>query len=103
MQNELFSLYEITDRGSSWMGPLIVAYVSNKYNNMRYAMIYVLFAFLLSFPIIYFFVDFKKGVQQSNLLHSYHVSMTNLNVKLNQQNNNRMQKKKKKVKVIMKL
>ena len=38
---EMFGLYEITDKGSSWIGPLVVAWVSD-YADMRWALIYIL-------------------------------------------------------------
>uniref|UniRef100_A0A7S0JMM2 Autophagy-related protein n=1 Tax=Cafeteria roenbergensis TaxID=33653 RepID=A0A7S0JMM2_CAFRO len=40
--SELFALYEITDKGSSWLGPLIVALVQQASGTLRLAFIYIL-------------------------------------------------------------
>ena len=40
-ETEFFSIYEITAKGSSFLGPLIVAIVSNT-STMRWAMFYIL-------------------------------------------------------------
>eukprot|EP00488_Nonionellina_sp_1-RS-2012_P003407 TRINITY_DN7234_c0_g1_i1.p1 TRINITY_DN7234_c0_g1~~TRINITY_DN7234_c0_g1_i1.p1 ORF type:complete len:108 (+),score=17.35 TRINITY_DN7234_c0_g1_i1:502-825(+) len=39
-ESQFFGLYEITDKGSSWIGPMMVAIVSN-ITSMRWSLIYV--------------------------------------------------------------
>jgi len=62
-ESEIFSLYEITDKGSSWLGPLIVG-VLNQAGNMRYALLYGVWAFGITIPIIWT-VDLRKGRLQA--------------------------------------
>ena len=38
-ESEFFGLYEVTDKGSSWIGPLIIAVISN-YWSLRWGIIY---------------------------------------------------------------
>lgn len=57
---EFFSLYEVTDKGSSWMGPLIVAAIYDKTGNFRDAFWFLLAATLLPIPIIWF-VNMNRG------------------------------------------
>ena len=42
---QFFGLYEITDKGSSWIGPLMFALVSNV-ATMRWALVYILFFYV---------------------------------------------------------
>jgi len=58
-ESEIFSLYEITDKGSSWLGPLLVG-ILNQAGNMRYALLYGIWAFGITIPIIWT-VDLKEG------------------------------------------
>ena len=63
-ENQMFALYEITDKGSSWIGPLMVAIVNN-FASMRWAVFYVVWLFILPMPILWFGVDMKKGMKQA--------------------------------------
>lgn len=74
-----FSLFEISDKGSSWMGPLVVGalnqgivymhcdhirlIVPTAFGSMRYGVLYILGMILLSLPIMYF-VDVEKVRQR---------------------------------------
>ena len=40
-ETEYFSLYQITDKGSSWIGPAVVAIISN-YASIRWGLVYVI-------------------------------------------------------------
>ncbi|KAJ3324860.1 Autophagy protein 22 [Blyttiomyces sp. JEL0837] len=57
---EFFSLYEITDKGSAWVGPLVVGAIGDGTHNKRYAFFFLLFMFLLSY-VLFYFVDVDKG------------------------------------------
>ncbi|KAI9019080.1 autophagy-related protein 22-like protein [Hyaloraphidium curvatum] len=57
---EFFSLYEITDKGSSWMGPLIVGAIYARTGYMRDSFIYLFVVSILPFPILYF-VSLVRG------------------------------------------
>ena len=62
--NNRFALYEITDKGSSWIGPAMVAVVSN-FASMRWAVFYVIILFILPMPILWWGVDLKKRMKQA--------------------------------------
>ena len=58
-----FSLYEVTDKGSSWIGPLLAGLIANL-GTMRYAMIVVLTNVLIG----WFFlrrVRHQEGIAQA--------------------------------------
>ncbi len=55
---------EITDKGSSWIGPMMVAFVSN-FASMRWALFYIATFFMVSFPLIYYKVDPYVGAIQA--------------------------------------
>lgn len=52
-ETEMFALYEITDKGSSWMGTLMIAIISNV-ASLRWGIFYVFFFFAVPIPILYF-------------------------------------------------
>merc|ERR1711881_528450 len=55
---QFFALFEITDKGSSWMGPTILAIVSNM-GYTKYAWFYITFINIIALPILYS-VDVEK-------------------------------------------
>ncbi|CAG8748578.1 21281_t:CDS:2 [Gigaspora margarita] len=59
-ENELFSLYEITDKGSSWLGPLVTGLISNATHDLRYTYWFLLVMMTVPIAIIYT-VDVQKG------------------------------------------
>ncbi|KAJ3305010.1 Autophagy protein 22 [Kappamyces sp. JEL0829] len=61
---QFFSLYAITDKGSSWIGPLVVAAITNATGNLRYSFFFLFFSFLV--PIgIFAALDPIQGRQDS--------------------------------------
>ncbi|KAI8905426.1 autophagy-related protein 22-like protein [Gorgonomyces haynaldii] len=64
MESEFFGLYEITDKGSSWMGPLIVGAIRNSTGSMRNGF-YFLFAFLILPGFLFYSMDMPKGRQEA--------------------------------------
>jgi len=58
---EFFSLFEITDRGSSWLTPLISAVLADATGNLRYTFFWVLLVTILPALAIHFFVDYEQG------------------------------------------
>ena len=60
---EFFGIYEISDKGSSWIGPMIVAILYDRFGSVRYAFVYLLGACLLSVFILKYYVDVEKGAQ----------------------------------------
>merc|ERR1719499_1068191 len=63
-ESEMFALFEITDKGSSWMGPLSLAVISN-IASIRWGMAYCSLFFLVPIPILWFAVDMKKAVHEA--------------------------------------
>merc|ERR1712232_276002 len=61
---EMFALYEITDRGSSWIGPLMVAVIAN-HLSIRWGMFYVFLFFIIPMPILIYGVSLKKGMKEA--------------------------------------
>jgi len=68
-ENELFSLYAITDKGSSWIGPAIMGVFSNLVG-IRWPLLYVLIFFVVSIPIIYG-IDMEEGLQQAGRVEAH--------------------------------
>ncbi|KAF9088206.1 Autophagy protein 22 [Mortierella sp. AD031] len=60
-ESEFFGLYAITDKGSSWLGPLAVAAITDATHEIRYAFIFLLVLLSLPIPIVYFGVDMHQG------------------------------------------
>lgn len=60
-ESEFFGLYAITDKGSSWLGPLTIAAITDATQEIRYAFIFLLVLLSLPIPIIYFGVDMHQG------------------------------------------
>jgi len=58
-----FSLYALSDKGSSWIGPLVSAALNQAFGSMRYAVIFIMFAILVACPILWF-VDVEKGQKE---------------------------------------
>jgi len=63
-QSEMFALYELSDKGSSWLGPLVVAVIAQSSGVLRYGFIYVLFMLLVPIAMLYF-VDVQGGREQA--------------------------------------
>eukprot|EP00163_Fabomonas_tropica_P034047 TRINITY_DN9284_c0_g5_i1.p1 TRINITY_DN9284_c0_g5~~TRINITY_DN9284_c0_g5_i1.p1 ORF type:complete len:612 (-),score=126.14 TRINITY_DN9284_c0_g5_i1:103-1938(-) len=59
-ESEYFSLFEITDKGSSWIGPLVVAAVRDETGSLRWGLFYLILFLVLPMFVLYF-VDVKKG------------------------------------------
>ncbi|KAF4673959.1 hypothetical protein FOL47_009876 [Perkinsus chesapeaki] len=61
-ETEFFSLSAITDRGSSWLGPLIVGLIKETTGSLRGAFVYFFIMFALPSLALAFFVDHDKGM-----------------------------------------
>ena len=67
---EFFSLYEITDKGSSWMGPLIVGIMHSQTGEIRYSFVYILGVMLIPILGLIFLVDHEAGMKAVGRLHN---------------------------------
>lgn len=61
---EWFALYEITDKGSSWIGPLIVGEIYAATNNFNIAFLPLLVMVLISYPLVWC-INHEKGMLAS--------------------------------------
>ncbi|GMH65050.1 hypothetical protein TrLO_g5195 [Triparma laevis f. longispina] len=62
-ESEFFGIYEISDKGSSWVGPLVVAILYNAFGSVRYGFVYLFFACIFAWYILTYHVDLEKGSQ----------------------------------------
>ena len=63
-ESQMFALYEITDKGSSWIGPLMVALITN-ISSIRWGMFYVTSFFVIAMPLLIWGVDLQTGMKQA--------------------------------------
>ncbi|CAG8505670.1 37096_t:CDS:2 [Racocetra persica] len=63
-ENELFSLYEITDKGSSWLGPFVVALIEDVTHDLRYSYFFLFVMMIVPIFIIYT-VDVQRGKEDA--------------------------------------
>eukprot|EP00484_Ammonia_sp_Unknown_P027423 CAMPEP_0197030608 /NCGR_PEP_ID=MMETSP1384-20130603/9811_1 /TAXON_ID=29189 /ORGANISM="Ammonia sp." /LENGTH=904 /DNA_ID=CAMNT_0042459993 /DNA_START=23 /DNA_END=2737 /DNA_ORIENTATION=+ len=63
-ESQMFALYEITDKGSSWMGPMFVGLITNV-ASIRWGMFYVALFFLVSVPLLVFGVNLVEGMKEA--------------------------------------
>ncbi|KAF4673961.1 hypothetical protein FOL47_009878 [Perkinsus chesapeaki] len=61
-ETEFFSLFAITDRGSSWLGPLIIGLIRHGTGSLRWGFIYLLMMIVLPSIALALFVDHDKGM-----------------------------------------
>ena len=59
-ESEFFALCAISDRGSSWIGPLIVGAITQATNDIRYGLGSISMLFLIAIPLLSF-IDVEKG------------------------------------------
>ena len=59
---QFFSLYEITDKGSAFIGPAVVAAIRTGTGELRYAFVYLLVVMILPIVLLHYGVDEKQGM-----------------------------------------
>ena len=59
-----FSLFEITDKGSSWLGPLIASLLIQATGSIRYSLIYLI-CVMIAPALLLFKVDVEEGAKQA--------------------------------------
>ncbi|CAI5477790.1 unnamed protein product [Closterium sp. Yama58-4] len=57
-----FSLYSVSDKGSSWLGPFIVAIIVQITGELRPSFLYVFLVILIPLVCLYFFVNHQQGI-----------------------------------------
>jgi UMF1 family MFS transporter len=61
---EFFSIYEISERGTSWMGPFLFGAVNQAVGNLRPAILSVIVFFIAGLAIL-FFVNVARAIRES--------------------------------------
>ena len=64
-ESQFFSLYEVSDKGSSWIGPLIVAIIIQGTGEIRLGLVYLAFAIGIPTILVHFLLDHKQGMVES--------------------------------------
>lgn len=59
-ESEFFGFFELTDKGSSWIGPAIVAVLEQTTGTLRYSNIWLAISFIIPFFLLRY-VDLEKG------------------------------------------
>ena len=63
-ETQFFGLFEITDKGSSWMGPIVVAVLYRQTGELRYAFVYC-FA-MIAIPTVFLSrLDIDRGIAEA--------------------------------------
>ncbi|KAL7746095.1 Autophagy protein 22 [Sorochytrium milnesiophthora] len=65
-ESEFFSLYEITNKGSSWLGPLATGAITDATRDIRYSWIFLVFMLGVPLPLVYM-VNVVKGKEEARL------------------------------------
>jgi len=60
-----FGLYEVSERGTSWMGPLLFSIVVARTDSYRLALLSLIFFFVVGL-IVLLFTNTDKAIQQAN-------------------------------------
>eukprot|EP01084_Bolivina_argentea_P021661 40245_1 len=92
-ESQMFALYEITDKGSSWIGPLMVALITN-IASIRYGMFYVTIFFAVAAPLLIWGVDLQVGMMEAGRWNKDVLNQSNLidNYSNDNKNNNNQTK-----------
>jgi len=62
---EFFSIYEISERGTSWLGPLLFGLVNQITGSLRPAILSLIFFFIVGSAVLAFFVDVPRAILES--------------------------------------
>lgn len=52
LEGEFFGFFEITDKGSSWMGPVVIGVIQQLTGELRYGIFYIFFMMALPLPFL---------------------------------------------------
>jgi UMF1 family MFS transporter len=58
---EFYSFYEVSERGTSWIGPLLFGLMNQLFGNLRLAILSLIFFFVVGLLILPF-VNVKKAI-----------------------------------------
>ncbi|KAJ3082920.1 Autophagy protein 22 [Rhizoclosmatium hyalinum] len=74
-EGEFFALYAITDKGSSWFGPLIVGAITDATHEIRYGFCF-LFCMLILPVVILWYINVEKGQIDAEEFHVASLDLT---------------------------
>jgi len=63
---EFFAVYEISERGTSWVGPLLFGLVNQLLGNLRPAILALIVFFVVGSLILAFAVDVPRAIAESH-------------------------------------
>lgn len=66
-ESTFFSLFSVTDKGSSIVGPLLIGMITDKTHNIRYAFYLLFFLLMLSLPV-FRLLDVERGKREARQL-----------------------------------
>ncbi|KAJ3211175.1 Autophagy protein 22 [Dinochytrium kinnereticum] len=70
-ESEFFALYSITDKGSSWFGPLIVGAITDATHQIRYSFFFLLV--MIALPVLFiWYLDPEKGRRDVEVARDIH-------------------------------
>jgi len=68
LESEFFGIFELTDKGSSWIGPFVVAMIYETTGSMRLAFPYCIIMIVGAMLFLYFCVDVEEGIKECRSL-----------------------------------
>ncbi len=63
-ESAFFGIYEISERGTSWIGPVVFGFVAQMTNSYRQAILALIFFFIVG-SLILFFTDTNRAVEEA--------------------------------------
>ncbi len=64
---EFFSIYEISERGTSWLGPFLFGLVNQLFGSLRPAILSIIFFFAAGLIGLLFFVDIHRAIREAKM------------------------------------
>jgi UMF1 family MFS transporter len=61
---EFFALYEVSERGTSWIGPFLFGFVNQIFNSLRYGILSVIILFIVGLAI-FVMVDVPRAIREA--------------------------------------
>ena len=68
LESEFFGAWELTDKGSSWIGPVVVGICYEVFGNIRYSFIYLFTFCVVPLLILHYKVDVDQGRKDTRSL-----------------------------------
>ncbi len=62
---EFFSIYEVSERGTSWLGPLLFGLVNDVFANLRLAILSLIVFFVVGLSLLVFWVNVDRAINES--------------------------------------